>query len=59
MMDEHLLGRNQRCLARVEPIEDRRRGRHQSIPHEVPADLAPVMGAFFAQVADMMRNREG
>jgi hemoglobin len=26
---------------------------------EVPADLAPVMGAFFAQVADSMRNREG
>lgn len=25
---------------------------------EVPADIAPVMGAFFAQVADMMRNRE-
>ena len=26
---------------------------------QVPADLAPVMGEFFAQVADMMRNREG
>jgi hemoglobin len=25
---------------------------------EIPADLAPVMGAFFAQVADSMRNRE-
>lgn len=25
---------------------------------EVPADIAPVMGAFFAQVADMMRNRQ-
>lgn len=24
---------------------------------EIPADVAPVMGAFFAQVADMMRNR--
>lgn len=25
----------------------------------VPEDVAPVLGAFFAQVADMMRNREG
>ncbi len=25
---------------------------------EVPEDLAPVMAEFFAQVADMMRNRE-
>jgi hemoglobin len=24
---------------------------------EIPADAAPVIGAFFAQVADMMRNR--
>ncbi|MFZ4763614.1 MAG: globin [Roseimicrobium sp.] len=24
----------------------------------VPEDVAPVMGAFFAQVADMMRNQE-
>lgn len=26
---------------------------------EVPAADAPVIGSFFAQVADMMRNREG
>jgi hemoglobin len=26
---------------------------------EIPDDVAPMMGAFFAQVADMMRNREG
>jgi hemoglobin len=26
---------------------------------EIPEDAAPVIGAFFAQVADMMRNREG
>ena len=26
---------------------------------EIPADAAPLIGAFFAQVADMMRNREG
>lgn len=25
----------------------------------VPAEVAPVMGAFFAQIADFMRNREG
>ena len=26
---------------------------------EIPAEQAPIMGAFFAQIADMMRNREG
>lgn len=26
---------------------------------EIPAAQAPIMGAFFAQIADMMRNREG
>jgi hemoglobin len=26
---------------------------------EIPAAEAPVIGGFFAQVADMMRNREG
>ncbi|MFN0078043.1 MAG: globin [Prosthecobacter sp.] len=25
----------------------------------IPEDAAPIIGAFFAQVADMMRNREG
>lgn len=25
---------------------------------DIPADAAPIMSAFFAQVADMMRNRE-
>lgn len=25
----------------------------------VPPEIAPVMGAFFAQIADFMRNREG
>lgn len=25
---------------------------------EIPAEAAPLIGAFFAQVADMMRNRE-
>ena len=26
---------------------------------EIPAEQAPIMGTFFAQIADMMRNREG
>ena len=26
---------------------------------EIPSEQAPIMGAFFAQIADMMRNREG
>ena len=26
---------------------------------EIPAEQAPIIGAFFAQIADMMRNREG
>ncbi len=26
---------------------------------EIPAEQAPIIGAFFAQVADSMRNREG
>lgn len=26
---------------------------------EIPSEKAPTMGAFFAQIADMMRNREG
>jgi hemoglobin len=26
---------------------------------EIPAEQAPLIGEFFAQIADMMRNREG
>jgi len=26
---------------------------------EIPAEQAPIIGAFFAQIADVMRNREG
>jgi len=26
---------------------------------DIPSEQAPIMGTFFAQIADMMRNREG
>ena len=26
---------------------------------DIPSEQAQIMGAFFAQIADMMRNREG